>query len=35
MKNSNSLLKFSGFCTEDYEFISYIGNVQVDFCCLL
>ena len=34
MKGSNNL-KFSGFCTDDNEFISYINNVQVNYCVLL
>ncbi|MBR5662066.1 MAG: hypothetical protein IKX00_00265 [Bacilli bacterium] len=35
MINSNGELKFNGFLTDDYEFISYINNVQVDYSVLL
>lgn len=35
MKKSNDVLKLSGFTTDDGEFITYINNVQVDYCLLL
>lgn len=35
MKNSNRKLQLSGFTAADGEFITYINNVQVEYCLLL
>ena len=35
MKNPNRKLQLSGFTAADGEFITYINNVQVEYCLLL